>query len=79
MHLANASHRLGRTREFDPATQRAVSDEEVTNLLRVGDRGYRMPFVIPNELRIFHRRFEEGISPAVSAENLFLRLNVAHN
>ena len=47
VHLANASYRLGRTLNFDPATEQVIGDEEANRLLRDGDRGYREPFVIP--------------------------------
>ncbi len=47
MHLANASFRLGRTLNFDPATQQVIGDPEAESLLRDGDRGYRAPYVVP--------------------------------
>ncbi len=47
MHLANASYRLGRTLNFDPATQQVIGDPEAETLLRDGDRGYRAPYVVP--------------------------------
>ena len=47
MHLANASYRLGRTLNFDPATQQVINDPEAETLLRDGDRGYRAPYVVP--------------------------------
>lgn len=50
MHLANASYRLGRTLHFNPETQRVIGDEEADVLLRDGDRGYRAPFVVPEEV-----------------------------
>jgi predicted dehydrogenase len=50
VHLANASYRLGRTINFNPETQEVIGDEEAGNLLRDGDRGYRHPFVIPEEV-----------------------------
>jgi hypothetical protein len=50
VHLANASYRLGRTINFNPATQQVIGDEEAQNLLRDGDRGYRAPFVVPEEV-----------------------------
>jgi predicted dehydrogenase len=50
VHLANASYRLGRTINFDPATQQVIGDEEAQKLLRDGDRGYRAPFVVPEEV-----------------------------
>ena len=50
MHLANASYRLGRTIDFNPETQMVIGDDEATSILRDGDRSYRAPFVIPEEV-----------------------------
>jgi predicted dehydrogenase len=50
IHLANVSYRLGRTLNFDPETQLVKNDEEANYLLRDGDRGYRAPFVVPEEV-----------------------------
>ncbi len=50
VHLANASYRLGRALRFDPQTEQVIGDDEATNLLRDGDRGYRTPFVVPEEV-----------------------------
>ncbi|MGH9450407.1 MAG: Gfo/Idh/MocA family protein [Terriglobia bacterium] len=50
IHLANASYRLGRTLNFDPETQQVINDPEADILLRDGDRGYRAPFVVPEEV-----------------------------
>jgi len=50
MHLANASYRLGRTLNFNPDTQEVIGDSEANNLLRDGNRGYRAPFVVPEEV-----------------------------
>jgi predicted dehydrogenase len=50
VHLANASYRLGRTINFNPDTQQVIGDEEAATLLRDGDRGYRAPFVVPEEV-----------------------------
>ncbi len=50
VHLANVSYRLGRTINFDPATQQVLGDEEAARLLHDGDRGYRAPFVIPKDV-----------------------------
>jgi hypothetical protein len=47
VHLANASYRLGRALRFDAETERVVDDEEANRLLSDADRGYRVPFVIP--------------------------------
>jgi hypothetical protein len=50
IHLANVSYRLGRTLNFDPNTQLVKNDEEANYLLRDGDRGYRAPFVVPEQV-----------------------------
>ncbi len=50
VHLANASYRLGRALEFDPGKEEVVGDEEAGRLLRDGDRGYRAPYVVPEEV-----------------------------
>ena len=50
VHLANASYRLGRSLKVDPQTGRAVGDDEANQLLRDADRGYRAPFVVPDEV-----------------------------
>jgi len=50
VHLANASYRLGRTLRFNPETERVIADEEAESLLRDGNRGYRAPFAVPEEV-----------------------------
>ena len=50
VHLANASYRLGRTLNFNPQTQQVLGDEEADVLLRDGDRGYRAPYEVPEEV-----------------------------
>ncbi|HME35654.1 MAG TPA: Gfo/Idh/MocA family oxidoreductase [Candidatus Sulfotelmatobacter sp.] len=50
VHLANASYRLGRSLRFDAATETVIGDDEANNLLRDGGRGYRAPFVVPDEV-----------------------------
>jgi predicted dehydrogenase len=50
VHLANTSYRLGRTLRFDPGTERVIEDNEANNLLRDGDRIYRAPFTVPEEV-----------------------------
>ncbi len=47
VHLANVSYRLGRTLNFDPATEQVIDDKEANDLLRDADRGYRAGFTIP--------------------------------
>jgi predicted dehydrogenase len=50
VHLANTSYRLCRSLRFDPATQQVIGDDEANRLLRDGDRGYRTPFEVPENL-----------------------------
>jgi predicted dehydrogenase len=50
VHLANASYRLGRTLNFNPETQQVINDEEANKLLCDGDRGYRKPFSVPQNI-----------------------------
>jgi predicted dehydrogenase len=50
VHLANASYRLRRTINFNPETQEVIGDQEAAQLLRDGDRGYRQPFAVPQEV-----------------------------
>ena len=45
MHMANTSYRLGRTLNFDPATERYIDDEEANAMMT---RDYREPYVIPH-------------------------------
>jgi len=47
VHLANASHRLGRTIHFDPSTEAVVGDSEATALLK---GTYRAPYVVPEQV-----------------------------
>jgi len=48
--VANASYRLGRTLNFDPKTEQVMGDAEANRMLRGADRGYRKPFVIPEQV-----------------------------
>jgi len=50
VHLANASYRLGRSLRVDPDTEQVVGDEEANRLLSGRDRGYRAPYVVPDEV-----------------------------
>ena len=50
VHLANASYRLGRALHFDPKTEQVIGDEEANRLLSGQDRGYRPPFLVPDEV-----------------------------
>jgi predicted dehydrogenase len=50
VHLANVSYRLGRTLNFDPATEQVIGDSEANRLLRDEDRGYRSGFTIPENI-----------------------------
>lgn len=47
VHLANASYRLGRTINFDPANESVVNDAEATELLK---GTYRAPFIVPEQV-----------------------------
>src|SRR5262249_20613713 len=50
VHLANASYRLGRGLQVDPDSGQVIGDEEANRLLADGGRGYRAPFVVPEEV-----------------------------
>ena len=50
VHLANASYRLRRPIDFDPASQTVINDPEADRLMRDSDRAYRAPFVVPEEV-----------------------------
>jgi len=50
LHLGNAAYRLGRTLNVDPATGQVIGDEEANRLLRDSGRGYRAPYVVPEEV-----------------------------
>ncbi len=50
MQLANVSYRVGRTLHFDPVTEKVIGDDEANRLLRDADRGYRAPFVVPENV-----------------------------
>ena len=50
VHLANVSYRLGRSLNFDPATEQVINDAEANRLLREADRGYRKGFEIPEKV-----------------------------
>ena len=47
IHMSNISYRLGRTLNFDPASQRFTGDEEANAMLT---RDCRSPFVIPDKI-----------------------------
>jgi len=47
VHLANISYRLGRSLDFDPATEKILRDEEASKMLT---RVYRPPFVVPTKV-----------------------------
>lgn len=50
LHLGNASYRVGRALQFDPEKMVVIGDPEASRLLRDGDRGYRSPYVVPDEV-----------------------------
>ena len=45
-------HGLSNTQQhcFDPETEQVYDDDEANKLLRDRDRGYRTPFVVPEEV-----------------------------
>ena len=47
VHLANASYRLGRTLNFDPATESVIGDPAAAKLLK---GTYRAPYVVPEQV-----------------------------
>jgi predicted dehydrogenase len=47
VHLANISHRLGRSVRFDEATYSCVGDAEANRMFK---RDYRQPFVVPDKV-----------------------------
>jgi predicted dehydrogenase len=47
VHLANASYRLGRTLQYDPAQEQVIGDDEANRLLR---GTYRAPYVVPEQI-----------------------------
>ena len=50
LHLGNASYRVGRTLQFDPEKQEVIGDAEAARILRDADRGYRAPYVVPENV-----------------------------
>ncbi len=50
IHLANASYRLGRTIHFVPDKEEVNGDPQAAELLREEERGYRTPFVVPENV-----------------------------
>ena len=50
LHLGNASYRLGRALQFDPEKQEVIGDEQAALILHDGDRGYREPYVVPDNV-----------------------------
>ena len=50
LHLGNVAYRLGRTLKFDPETETVIGDDEANRLLRDADRGYRTPYVVPENV-----------------------------
>jgi predicted dehydrogenase len=46
-HLGNISYRLGRVLEFDPKTERFVSDQQANAMLT---RQYRPPYIVPERV-----------------------------
>jgi predicted dehydrogenase len=50
VHLANASYRVGRALRVNPQDGQVVGDDEADRLLSGRERGYRAPFVVPDEV-----------------------------
>jgi predicted dehydrogenase len=50
LHLGNAAYRVGRALKFDPEKQEVIGDKEAALMLRDGDRGYRKPYVVPENV-----------------------------
>ncbi len=50
VHLANASYRLRRSLKFDPESQMVIGDDEANRLLAGGERGYRAPYQVPQDV-----------------------------
>ena len=50
LHLGNASYRVGRALQFDPEKREVIGDEEAARILRDEDRGYRAPYVVPEQV-----------------------------
>ncbi len=46
-HLGNISYRLQRQLQFDPSSERFVSDDEANDMLK---RNYRKPYVVPSNV-----------------------------
>jgi predicted dehydrogenase len=50
LHLGNAAYRLGRALHWDAEKEMVEGDDEANLLLRDGDRGYRAPYVVPEDV-----------------------------
>ena len=50
LHLGNASYRVGRALQFDPEKQEVIGDKQAALILHDGDRGYRKPYVVPENV-----------------------------
>jgi len=49
-HLANIAYRVGRTIEVDVESETVKNDTDAQRLVNDGDRGYREPYIVPNEV-----------------------------
>ena len=47
MHLGNVAYRLGRTINFDPATESVIGDKEATKMMK---GTYRAPYIVPEKV-----------------------------
>jgi hypothetical protein len=50
LHLGNAAYRLGRALHWDAEKEMVEGDDEANRLLRDGDRGYRAPYTVPEDV-----------------------------
>jgi len=50
LHLGNAAYRLGRVLHWDAEKEMVPGDDEANRLLRDGDRGYRAPYSVPEDV-----------------------------
>ena len=50
LHLGNAAYRLGRALHWDAEKEMVEGDDEANLMLRDGERGYRAPYTVPEEV-----------------------------
>ncbi len=49
-HWVDPATASGMTEVVNPATEKVIGDEEANRMLRDGDRGYRAPYVVPEQV-----------------------------